>query len=68
MSESSLKIAFALHQAGNLAEAARLYGEILEAEPNNFDALYLLGFVHFQRSDYSNAERLMGEALKFKRA
>ncbi len=64
MSESLLMAAYRMQQAGNLAEAARLYGDILRAEPENFDARYLLGFVHFQREQFADAERLMGEALK----
>ena len=59
----SLAAAHGLHRAGNLAEAARLYAEILRTEPRNSNALYLLGFVHFQRGEFADAERLMGEAL-----
>jgi protein O-GlcNAc transferase len=64
MSEESLNTAFRLHRAGDLAGAAGLYGEVLRADPANAQALYLLGFVHFQRGEFSNAEKRMGEALK----
>lgn len=37
-----LQDALALHQAGRLAEAQRLYQEILRADPERFDALQLL--------------------------
>jgi len=64
MSEKLLRTAFNLHQAGNLAEAARLYGEILRRDPKHFDALYLLGFAEYQRGQFADAERLMADALK----
>ena len=41
MSEALLKDAVRLHQAGQLLEAARLYGAVLRASPRNFQALYL---------------------------
>src|SRR5258706_596711 len=64
MSEKLLRTAFNLHQAGNLAEAARLYGEILRRDPKHFDALYLLGFAEYQRGQFADAERLMADAIK----
>ena len=41
--DSRLKQALALHQAGKLADAADVYKAILAAEPDNVDALNLLG-------------------------
>jgi protein O-GlcNAc transferase len=64
MSETMFQDAVRQHRAGNLAEAARLYGAILRAQsPRRFEALYFLGFIHFQRREFAEAERLMGEAL-----
>jgi hypothetical protein len=40
MNELLLQSAVRAHQAGNFAEAARLYGEILRANPRHFQALY----------------------------
>jgi tetratricopeptide (TPR) repeat protein len=40
--------AVASHQQGQLAEAERLYQEVLHAQPNSFSALYMLGLVAFQ--------------------
>ena len=40
MSMFLLQNAQRLHQAGNLAEAARLYGEVLRINPQQFEALY----------------------------
>jgi len=53
-----------LHQAGNLAEAARLYAEVLKLNPNQFEPLYALGVLHYQSASYADAERLLAEALK----
>jgi len=64
MNEVLLQNAVRLHQAGDLAGAARLYGAILAANPRHFQALYLLGFVHFQRGEFSDAERLIDESLR----
>jgi predicted O-linked N-acetylglucosamine transferase (SPINDLY family) len=64
MNENLLRAAFNFHQAGNLAEAARLYGEVLRGDPRHFDALYLLGFAEYQRGQFEAAERLMAEAVK----
>jgi tetratricopeptide (TPR) repeat protein len=64
MSEESLNTAFRLHRAGDLAGAAGLYGAVWRADPANAQAHYLLGFVHFQRGEFSNAEKRLGEALK----
>ena len=64
MNDQMLRTAFQLHQQGNLAEASRLYGEVLRANPKHFDALYLLGFANLQRGAFDDAERLMGRALE----
>ena len=64
MNDALLANAVRQHQAGNLAEAARLYAAILNASPRNFQALYLLGFVHFQQGQFEEAARLIGEAVK----
>jgi len=49
---------------GNLAEAAKLYADILRAEPRNFEALLSLGFVHFRAAHFEDAEHLCGEAAR----
>ena len=64
MSEQILQNAWRLHQAGNLNEAARLYQDVLRANPRNFNALQLLGFVHFQRGEFADAERIMEKAIR----
>ena len=43
--DEELKKGFELHRAGNLAEAGRIYKAILERDPDNVDALNLLGVI-----------------------
>jgi protein O-GlcNAc transferase len=40
--------ALALHQQGKLADAERIYSEVLRQQPNHFDALHLLGVIAVQ--------------------
>ena len=64
MSAFLLQNAQRLHQAGNLAEAARLYGEVLRINPNQFEALYALGVLYYQSSRHADAERFLAEAIR----
>ncbi len=43
-----LRQAASCHQSGNLAEAGRLYAELLRAQPDNFTARQLLALLCFQ--------------------
>jgi tetratricopeptide (TPR) repeat protein len=56
--------ALAFHRAGQLAEAERLYRRILQVERRHFDSLHLLGVIHFQRGEFSEAVRQIDDALK----
>ncbi len=52
------------HQkAGRLEEAVRLYKEILRANPENVDALRMLGIIAYAASDVDEAERLFRRAV-----
>ncbi len=64
MNESLLDTARAVREAGNLAEAARLYGEILRADRRNFEALYRLASIQFERAQFEDAQRMLGEAVR----
>lgn len=66
MNEALIRNALALHRAGRLAEAERLYGEILAAEPRHLDALLLLGSLHFRRGDSAAALASFDQALAIK--
>ena len=62
MSEVLLQNAWQLQQAGRLPEAARIYADIIRAEPRNFDALNQLGIIYLGSGRYSDADRLFAVA------
>ncbi|WP_454018004.1 tetratricopeptide repeat protein [Azospirillum sp. Marseille-Q6669] len=51
------------HQSGRLAEAATLYGRILEADPEQPDAAQLLGVLHAQTGRPADGARLLRRSL-----
>jgi len=59
----SLPQAVALHQAGNLAEAAAAYERIIADVPGHFDATHLLGVIALQEGRLDEAEKLVKAAL-----
>lgn len=56
--------ALSLHQKGALSEARALYREILEREPDNHEALHLLGALALQSGQPEEAECLIGRAIE----
>ena len=56
----------ALHQQGKLADAERIYREILRQEPNHFDALNMLGVIALQTRHLEQAVELIGKAIALK--
>lgn len=52
-----------LHQAGKLAEADRLYRSILDIDPNDFNALQLLGALRCDQGEAQQAVELIRHAL-----
>ena len=62
---SVLSQAVRLHQVGRLQQAAALYGEALAGDPNNADALHLLGMVALQQGQPKSAAELIGKAIRF---
>lgn len=54
---------FNLHQQGQLDEAERLYRQALAKDTNNFDALYLLGILKLQTSDFPGASEFLVKAV-----
>ncbi len=52
------------HQAGNLAEAQRLYREILQHAPAHPDAWHLLGLVAYAREEYELAREQISKAIE----
>jgi tetratricopeptide (TPR) repeat protein len=63
--EAKLQQAVALHQQGRLADAERLYEEILRQQPNNSDALHLLGVIALQSHRTEHAVELITRAIEF---
>jgi protein O-GlcNAc transferase len=61
--QSLFQRAIGFHQGGNLAEAGRLYGEILDLEPKNFAARQLLALVRFQEGRDQDALNQIEAAL-----
>lgn len=60
----TIQNAHRLHREGRLAEAERLYNELLRAEPNHFDALYLLGNLYAQSGRFDAALVVLNKALR----
>jgi len=54
----------ALHQQGKLAEAARIYSDVLQQQPNHFDALHLLGVLAAQTKKTELAVKLLTKAIR----
>ena len=52
-----------LHQAGRRDEAERIYCKVLEAQPDHFDALHLLGVVDLERGKPVEAIHKIDAAL-----
>jgi protein O-GlcNAc transferase len=59
-----LQQAVRAQNAGNLSEAARLYGDVLTADPGNFEALFSLSLLHFRMTRFDEAERLAADAVR----
>ncbi len=68
MNDAVLRSAFQHHQAGNAAEAARLYGEVLRSDPAQPDALCMLGLLRAQQGDAAEAGRLADMAAGVRQA
>ena len=56
--------ATALLQAGRLAEAEQIYGQILQAQPKHFESRFLIGVIQAQRGNHGEAVRQFDLALK----
>jgi protein O-GlcNAc transferase len=64
VSEFLLRTARRLRESGQLAEAARLYGEILRTSPHQFEALHALGLLYYGSRRFEEAVRLLSEAVR----
>ncbi len=55
--------ALKFHRAGDLGRAEQIYRDVLRAEPNNVDALHLLGLIAHQAGHLDAALQLIRQAL-----
>ena len=56
--------ALTFHHQGRIAEAEALYSVVLQARPDHFEALQMLGVIKLGRGDLPAALRLTGAALQ----
>lgn len=63
LAASLLQQAVALHQQGSLQMAQALYRQVLELEPQQFDALHLSGVIARQQGDAPAAIALISQAI-----
>ncbi|MGD9721562.1 MAG: tetratricopeptide repeat protein [Pirellulales bacterium] len=59
-----LQTALRLHQAGDLAQAEALYGQVLAAEPRQADAHHLLGMIALARNELEQAVKRIRAAIE----
>ena len=62
-SESRMLAALEAQRAGRIAEAGRLYQSVLDEDPDNFDALHMLGVVQYELGQLASAEALVRRAV-----
>lgn len=60
---TALQQALAQHQAGQLTRAQALYNQVLQLQPDNFDALHLSGLIAAQSKNPARAVELIDRAL-----
>jgi tetratricopeptide (TPR) repeat protein len=59
----TVRAGFAHHQAGRLRRAETLYRKALQKDPDDANALHLLGVIAYQRGEIGTALRLIERAL-----
>jgi predicted TPR repeat methyltransferase len=61
---SAIDKAIALHRAGHLDKAKRLYASVLKADPTNVAALHFLGVLHHQRGQSERGVASIEQAIR----
>lgn len=61
---TALKAAIQLHQTGRFHRAGEIYRRILDIQPQQVDALHLLGVVEYQMANYLQAVNLIRQAIE----
>ena len=59
-----LELAVSFHRNGRLTEALGLYEEVLNLQPNHFDALHLSGVIAAQSGNSKQAVKLIRQAIQ----
>ena len=59
--------AFKLHGSGKTDEAEKLYLEILQETPENYEVLNLLGILYFTQNELSKAEEYIVKSISLKK-
>ncbi len=54
------------HMASNQQQAMVSFQKALQINPDNYDALYALGSIHFQRKEFADAERAFRRCVTLK--
>ena len=61
--EQKFRTAYSFHQRGDIGQAAKLYRELINANPNAFHALHLLGIIEASSGNFDKAKPLMARSL-----
>ena len=64
MIDQAMQLAIGHHQAGRLGEAETIYRRVLSEQPENPDALHLLGVIAFQVGQFDRAIELIRHAIQ----
>src|SRR3989338_4337392 len=62
--KEALDLAVKYHKENKLGEAEVLYKKILDKEPNNANALHLLGVIAYQRGKYGDSILHINKAIQ----
>jgi tetratricopeptide (TPR) repeat protein len=62
----TLQSGLASHQGGRLAEAERLYGSVLEHDPEAADAWHLLAHIRLAERDFARAQAFIARAIRLR--
>jgi len=62
--QEALRTAIKHHQAGQLTQAEAIYRQILQVQPEQPDALHLLGVIAHQVGQHEAAVEMIGKAIK----
>lgn len=62
----NLSQALVHHKQGNLDKAKKIYHDLLELNPENFEVINLLGVLNFQQKNFNTSIGLFNQALRIK--